>query len=154
MNKHIICLPMCIIFAWNANALERQLVINSDISGISCTSQGLVGPEWNASCTHNGRVEKIKGIATCAASNSTSGERYNLYTTTTTGGHNWCFCKMIWPAMSAWIHVTDPYDGTNFSHTKYCMTECPNWCATYFADGGFNSFFETIIRYPTAIGSY
>ena len=106
-----------------------QKCVALDASNTTCTSnyeEYDSNPDWGATCTTNGVSVSIKGAVTCSkTAGSAVGEVYSGYLPT--GGSNkdklHCWCKIISPAISSWVYLTD-YDSTNL-----CIGDCARYCA-------------------------
>ena len=92
--------------------------------------------EWTANCTTNGVKQKIVGVGFCANESGTFGTAKE----SVTGTRYWenylenkyCWCKMIYPAISDWIYLSY---WTN--EGMDCLTFCNANCAGALGDNDY-----------------
>lgn len=88
--------------------------------GVDCTGVTLVkGSEWSVTC--NKTTVTVKGIAMCGGDLIES----DVVVVGSEAGAK-CYCKMIKPAVSIWVH------GTDFEDAAKCSNNCATACADQF----------------------
>ena len=126
----------CAMVAAPAHAVTKCVALNSSTTCTSSYSQYQGHTDWAATCTTNGVKTPISGIGICS---STQGPGYHIATATeldtsvTSDDNNYCWCRMISPAVSRWVfYYSRPTAG--------CAWHCASECASYVqADAAFRS---------------
>ena len=141
--KIILAGLLCTIIAPPALAVTKCVALNStatECAGLSSTTNG---SEWSATCTTNGITTTIRGIGVC----SSTPDPQDGYTaasieySTNPSENKECWCRMISPAVSQWVHYYNSY-----TSAEYCAENCSTVCTNYLAysSGYRGSFFKSM----------
>ena len=143
MKKHFI---MAGILATSiiqpATAVTKCVALNSTTTECSEPSAPSNGSEWRATCTTNGITTTIMGIGVCSATPPPSGYTVaSIQYSTNPSENKECWCRMISPAVSQWVHYYNPN-----TSAEYCATMCSSVCSNYLAysSGYRGSFFKSM----------
>ena len=94
-------------------------------SSTTCTSvSGAVGlSNWSATC---GGIE-IQGVAFCGSQNggSIGATSTDVTTSSTSDNNEYCWCKMVSPAVSRWVF------NRSLTSPGNCANSCASFCASY-----------------------
>jgi len=127
-----------------------SIVLNSSIGGSGGSSNNYdnTNQTWNASFSYG----VVRGIAACLSSNYGLGS-YGIYTdnggtltdngAVVTGGEangNHCWCKLLHPAVSAWVYDSSYGYADAAECTRYGTTQsgCAQRCSGHFATSSTN----------------
>lgn len=130
--KKILCLLVLLGYVGAANAVQKCIALGSssgcDDYGATDNLTGLnngYGVEWYGSGCGDGNDIEIRGLAICANTTGTAGDTAEtLFIIDPDEGENGnCWCKMVSPAVSAWV-----LEGT-YSTTEYCSSDCTDFCS-------------------------
>ena len=91
------------------------------------------GGGWVATCGDEKTKTEIKGISVCG----NGSDSVNVFVT---APGEFCFCKMIKPAVTIWVQEPDIKDAGT------CSTNCDTACASAFVKDG-NSLRSTMMNY-------
>ena len=125
MKKHFI---MAGILATSitqpATAVTKCVAFNSDTT-CEYEAPSYNAADWTSTCTTNGISTPIKGIAICAANKANSADftATELEISSTIDDNKQCWCRMISPAVSRWVHIGA------YGSSGTCATGCTNGCA-------------------------
>ena len=143
MKKHFI---MAGILATSiiqpATAVTKCVALNSTTTECSEPSAPSNGSEWRATCTTNGITTTIMGIGVCSATPPPSGYTVaSIQYSTNPSENKECYCRMISPAVSQWVHYYNPN-----TSAEYCATMCSSVCSNYLpiSSGYRGSFFKSM----------
>ena len=144
MKKHFI---MAGILATSiiqpATAVTKCVALNSTNTECWEPSAPSNGSEWWAKCSTNGiTTTTIRGIGVCSSTPNPSGNPVTSIQYSTNPSENKeCWCRMISPAVSQWVH----YDNPNTS-AEYCARMCSIVCSKHLpiSRDYRGSFFESM----------
>lgn len=144
MKKHFI---MAGILATSiiqpATAVTKCVALNSTTTECSGLSSTTYGSEWSATCTTNGITTTIRGIGVCSSTpdpddgNTVASIEYS----TNPSENKECWCRMISPAVSQWVHYY-----YNYTSAEYCSEMCSSVCSNYLYNSSYfrGSFFKSM----------
>ena len=116
---------LCAITTTGAHAVTKCVALNSSTTCATDYTQYQKRTDWAATCTTNGVSTPISGIGICS---TTRGSDYQtatlLYTSSTSDANNYCWCRMISPAVSRWV----------FNSLHSTAGDCAHACALLCAD--------------------
>ena len=121
---------LCAITTTGAHAVTKCVALNS--SSTTCASdhtQYQKRTDWAATCTTNGVSTPISGIGICSTTRGTDHHTETLlYTSSTSDANNYCWCRMISPAVSRWVFAA------SYATTGSCAQYCAYACAAHVRD--------------------
>ena len=126
MKKIIILIATFLpIFAHAENMCVKDgsvmIVLDSQINGTALSSNA-TGKTWSTQFSYG----IISGIGACSSeAGSTQGEVASNQNITPYTSGRYCYCKMLRPVESVWVHCS--YDGNG------CVSNCASECASYAA---------------------
>jgi len=112
-----------------ADGATKCVALNS--SSTTCTGSSQTGVlDWNMTCTTNGKMVAISGVAGCSnqAGASVGAKSDSLTTSNTNGENKYCWCRMISPAVSPWVYVRSTADTDTC--IMGCLASCPRYVDT------------------------
>lgn len=126
MKKLLTLTAVGAILATPAAAVQKCVAL--DASTTTCTSTSTKGnADWSATCTTNDTSVPIKGIAMCSnqQADTTDGtsDAITTVSSSTDTTNMYCWCKMVEPAVSPWIYVSQTVSASE------CASLCSYVCA-------------------------
>ena len=144
MKKHLLIaaglLTATIIQTQPATAVTKCVALNSTTTECSGISHN--GSEWSATCTTNGITTTIRGIGVCSSTPNQSGYTVaSIEYSTNPSENKECWCRMISPAVSQWVHYFNPN-----TSAEYCAEMCSTVCTNYLYNSSYfrGSFFKSM----------
>ena len=124
-SKGIFLLGITIALCTPASAVTKCVKLSSSTT-CSYVHPGTYVVDWTSNCTSSGTSVAISGISQCS---STSGSLVGQKATALkiSGGpyDQYCWCKMVSPAVSSWV-FNDDYE---YGSASYCANGCASACA-------------------------
>ena len=146
MKKHLLIaaglLTATIIQTQPATAVTKCVALNSTTTECESLSSTTNGSEWSATCTTNGITTTIRGIGVCSSTPNQSGNPVTSIQYSTNPSENKeCWCRMISPAVSQWVHYFYEY-----TSAEYCAENCSSVCTNYLYNSSYfrGSFFKSM----------
>lgn len=130
MKKHLLIAGLiCVATIPPAMAAVTKCVALTPST--TCLGSSVNGATWSATCS-GGRVS-LQGVAFCSDQDGqeTGAKTTNLTYSHTTYENMYCWCKMISPAVSQWVHVSINPTPTSSSN---CTINCRDYCASRIMD--------------------
>lgn len=131
MKKILLLSMIGAVLGVGADAAQKCVALDAGATGGATTYNGsywkIVDP--------NGAV--LRGTAVCSSnygnmySEGTQRTRSSVTISTTSSSNKYCWCKIISPAVSAWVNLGDCQDESDCDN--YCsagVESCANYCAT------------------------
>lgn len=126
MKKIAVFCSLCgMLWAGGAIADDSSVVIKNITS---CTISGgstAYTPYAEVSCKNADGTIPVRMLAMCSSTSGGSVGAYRSSLSTNNVSNNYCWCRVIWPAVSYWVYVG--YQGS-------CTTNCAPVCGSVVAN--------------------
>ena len=118
----VFCVLLGVMGISAAMAGDSLVVIKNITSCSKSMYTTIYTPRAGASCSNADGTITVRMLAMCSSTSGGSVGTYRSSLSTNNTSNSYCWCRVIWPAVSYWV-----YAGTGYQIS--CTTECSGLCA-------------------------
>ena len=128
MKKLLTLTAVGTILTMPAMAVKKCVALDASVTTCTATTSVQGKGDWSATCTTDGKTVTIEGVGMCSAYLAGSGENgysngsITTLSSTSSVSNKRCWCKMIKPAVSYWVYVSEYTNASTCAY--YCADEC------------------------------